>query len=446
MQQGMLLETLADSQQHAYFVQINTPLEGEVDSGLMVAAWNQVVAAHPELRTAFYWRELSEPHQAVFERVDLPFLVEDWRDLDRATQQTRLDTYLAEDRARGFALDQPPLMRLALFRTAAQAYHLVWSNHHLLLDGWCRPIIMEEVLAAYRAGMRGETHQPTPRPPFRDYIAWLRQRDPGRAEAFWRQRLDGFRVPGPLMLDAVKPRGEARFAHYHTTWSQELHQAARQFCGRQHLTINTLIQGGWALLLARCLARDDVAFGATVSGRPTALPHGDRMLGMFINTLPVRAHLAADQACGAWLRAFQEEQLAGREFEYTPLAQILAMVGADRRRGLFETILVFNNYPLDHSLTEPGAGFRWRAESVSWSNTYAHYPLIVVIDPSRTPRFNVVYNTARFSQAAIEDHFRNFNRMLETMLAQPDTPLGDFYRPKAPKPITRDDEDDFQFD
>ncbi len=197
-QQGMLFETLVARESGIHIEQIIFDLEGRLDFAAFERAWQEVVNRHPVLRTVFVWQEQEEPLQVVLEQVKVPFARHDWRGLAPSEQQQRLDAYLQEDGRRGFEVSKPPLMRVALFQTGETDYRLVWSYHHILMDGWCRPIVFHELLAFYQAHSQGRPLRLEPTRPYKDYIAWLKQQDLARAEAFWRRGLRGFTRPTPL--------------------------------------------------------------------------------------------------------------------------------------------------------------------------------------------------------------------------------------------------------
>ena len=192
VQQGMLFETLGAPETGAYFDQFVLRFEAGLDPDLLERAWRQIVERHPVLRTALFWEEVEEPVQVVYREVELPFERLDWRDLDAAAREARLAEFLEQDRALGFTLDQPPLFRLTAIRWSEGAWRIVWSYHHLILDGWSTGLVLREVTAAYEALARGAAPVLEARRPFRDYVAWLRQQDLGAAEAYWRQAFSGF--------------------------------------------------------------------------------------------------------------------------------------------------------------------------------------------------------------------------------------------------------------
>jgi amino acid adenylation domain-containing protein/non-ribosomal peptide synthase protein (TIGR01720 family) len=415
MQRGMLFESLYAPEKGAYFVQISCALEGELDADAFARAWQQVCERHAILRTSFAWEELDEPLQVVRRHVELPFHREDWRGLPPAEQQERLAALLLADRARGFKLSQAPLMRVTLIRLGDDSYYVIWSNHHLILDGWCRPLVVNEVLTGYEAFLQGEHARLEPTGQFRDYIAWLQAQDLSEAEAFWRQEMRGF--TSPTTLNTGRAQGEGNgYVEEALSISAETTAALQELARQHQLTLHTLVQGAWALLLSRHSGSRDVVFGATVSGRPAELVGGDSIIGLFINTLPVRVRLSPTDSLLPWLKNLQEHQAEMRQYEYAPLAQIHGWSDVPRRLPLFENIFVFNNHPATSSLKEQGRSLELRNfHSVNWSNVYASYPLILVISPGRQLTIRMIYDSARFDAERITDMLAHFENVLEEM-------------------------------
>src|SRR5262249_9591351 len=269
-----------------------------VDAQAFQQAWQKVVDRHPVLRTSFHWENLEKPLQVVHRHVQVPLDQIDCRGLTPAEQEERLQTYLQENRRRGFGLTQVPLLRLGLIRLAEESYQYVWSHHHLLWDGWSGPLILKEFLAFYEALRRGQNLNLKPPRPFRDYILWLQKQDLNQAEAFWRKTLEGFTAPTPLVIDRLpgdRNGQPERAEEQHVQLSAELTADLQMLARKHQLTLNTLMQGAWSLLLGRYSGQESVVFGTSVSGRPAGLAGVESMVGLFINTLPVRVHVREEQ-------------------------------------------------------------------------------------------------------------------------------------------------------
>lgn len=424
MQQGMLFHSLYAPESGVYFEQLSATLRGNLNLTAFERAWQRVVDRHAILRTAFVWKSLDTMLQVVHRHVPLLPDRRDWRGLSTDERQSQLDAFLRADRARGFDLSQAPLMRLTLLRIADDAHEFVWSHHHALLDGWSLPLLLGEVFAFYEAFRQGEDLRlETPRP-YREYINWLQRQDVARAEAFWREHLAGLSAPTPLTVDRAAEHAADREKRHDelemqlsVTKTAELEGLTR----KHRVTLSTLIQGAWALLLSRYSGEESVVFGATVSGRPPGLEGVESMIGLFINTLPVRAEIPSEIAVAHWLRALQAHLADVRQYEYSSLAQIQGWSEVPRGMPLFDSILVFENYPVDASLRER----RW---SLGIENVRAieqtNYPLTVVSGPGRRLSLKISYDCRRFDVDVIRRMLGHLGTLLEGMAADPGRPLG----------------------
>jgi NRPS condensation-like uncharacterized protein len=267
MQQGMLFHSLYAPASGTYFEQMNCRLAGGLDVDAFKRAWQRAIERHAVLRTAFVWEGLDEPLQVVLREAASPFKELDWSGLPPSEQQARLEALLASERAAGFDLSRPPLMHLILIRLGAEAYEFIWSHHHALLDGWCVSILLKEVFELYRAFGAGEELRLEPAASYRDYIAWLKRQDLGRAERFWRETLKGFESPTRLTgADAEAEDEGFERAVEEVQLPAELSAQLQALARQNQLTLNTLMQGAWALLLSRYSGERDVLFGV---GRPS---------------------------------------------------------------------------------------------------------------------------------------------------------------------------------
>ncbi|HEY0604367.1 MAG TPA: condensation domain-containing protein, partial [Herpetosiphonaceae bacterium] len=420
----MLFHTLYDVGSGVYVGQMTFTIHGPLDVPAFQRAWQQVIERHPVLRTTFLWEYHDEPFQAVYRQVRLPWQAEDWCDLARAEQDARLAAFLDDDRRRSFDLAQVPLMRLALFQMAQDTHHLVWSRHHLLLDGWSVPLVLNEVFAYYDAFANGQDLYLAHPRPYRDYIAWLQQQDLAQAEAFWRQLLHGFTAPTPLGVDRpLEPdAGTSSYA------DQDIHiaepiTAALQALARQHgLTLNTIVQGAWALLLSRYSGEADVVFGATVAGRPADLPGVEQMIGLFINTLPVRTQVSRDAILLPWLQQLQGQQAELRQYEHSPLVQIQGWSEVPRGQPLFESLVVFENYPMNPVV--PSEDGRPGLTVSVHSEEQANYPLALIAGLSSTLDLRLAYDRRRFDEATIGRMLGHLHTLLRSLAEQPTQRLG----------------------
>ncbi|MFW9261611.1 amino acid adenylation domain-containing protein [Nostoc sp. CALU 546] len=407
MQQGMLFHTLYAPESEVYFEQLLCTLSGELNFSAFVQAWQLVVARHSALRSSFYWEEIEKPLQMVSKQVDLPWEKLDWRHLTADEQQQQLGDFLKCDRQKGFDLAQAPLMRFTVIQLGEQTYQFIWSHHHILFDGWSMQIVLKEVLAFYEANQQGEHLRLQPVRPYREYIQWLQQQDIDQAKNFWQKSLQGFATPTFLIGNREKEQriyNEQPFQLSQTV-TEKLQYVARQ----HHLTLNNLVQAAWALLISRYSGENDVVFGATVSGRPSTLVGVDSMVGLLINTLPIRVQVSGKTELLPWLKHLQSQTFEQEQYAYYSLAEIQQMSDIPPGIPLFESILVFENYPIDAAKQETK-----KTLEVSHVSCFerTNYPLTVVINPASQLSGRVVYDTNRFEQQAIARIIENFQTLL----------------------------------
>ncbi|HEY2738148.1 MAG TPA: condensation domain-containing protein, partial [Thermoanaerobaculia bacterium] len=293
VQEGILFHALDEPDNGLYVRHLVIELSGRLEVERLKAAWERLVERHPVLRTSLHWQEVAHPVQVVARRVTLP-----WEEKDRADLQ------------RGFDLAQAPLFRLTLVRTGEAAWELVWTFHHVILDGWSLLLLLREVFAVYAELCQGRQPAVEKAVPYKDFITWQERRDGAAGELFWRRSLAGFSAPTPL--PGVRPPLGAAMEEGHSFEERgsELSAAttaALERMAQQHgLTVNTLLQGAWAVLLSRSSQEDDVVFGTTVSGRSAPLAGIESMVGLLINTLPLRVAVQENVFLLPWLRALQE--------------------------------------------------------------------------------------------------------------------------------------------
>ncbi|QSQ23764.1 non-ribosomal peptide synthase/polyketide synthase [Pyxidicoccus parkwayensis] len=413
MQQGMLFHALLAPESGTYFEQLAWTVRGELDLEAFLQAWRTCLGRHSILRSSFHWEALESPLQVVHAHVELPFESLDWRELTASAQQARFEQLLREEKQRGFDLNRAPLTRLTAVRLTGDTWRFLWSHHHLLVDGWSLGVLIGEVFSLYDTLRAGSAPRPVSPRPFRDYIAWLQRRDTPADTAWWRSYLAGFSAPTPLPADtrAAPPPGSHPAPQLMELDLSPAATAALQAFARQHqLTAHTLALAAWALVLSRYSGEQDVLFGNTVAGRPAELPGSESMVGLFINSLPTRVRIpSATAPLLPWLQALQAAQLEQRQYEHTPLVQIQAASAVPRGTPLFESLVVFENYPLDTSvLSSPSL----KVEDVQGFEA-TNYPLTLSVLPGEALRLRAVYESPRFERAGLEQVLRHWRNALE---------------------------------
>ncbi|MET0236256.1 MAG: non-ribosomal peptide synthase/polyketide synthase [Kibdelosporangium sp.] len=390
LQAGMLFHSLVDAD--AYVDEITLVLDGVSNPRALGAAWQRVVERTPVLRSSVVWQDVDQPMQVVRQDVVLPVTYE-------------------RPSPGGFDLTQAPLTRVAIEQVSDERVRLTWTSHHILLDGWSTAQVFAEVCAEYRAIVLG--HQPAvvSRRPFRDYLRWLSTRDHAEAERYWRSVVSEIDSATPLPFDR-QPReahqGASTEAVKVTVPGADLRQAAQA----NGLTVNTIVQGAWALLLARYSGRSDVTFGTTVSGRPAELAGVESMVGMFINTVPTRVAVPGGRPVAGWLRDLQVAQSESRGFDFVSLAQIQSWAGTD----LFGSVLVFENYPLDDATTEPRV-----VDVQAIDNTT--YPLTLSAHFDDQLHLTLAYDPRLFDAETAERMAARLRMIVAGIAAAPDSPV-----------------------
>ncbi|HEU4457453.1 MAG TPA: amino acid adenylation domain-containing protein [Longimicrobium sp.] len=423
IQEGILFHTLLEEGSGVYVSQLAFDLVGDVDDEALANAWDAAVRLHPALRTAFLWEGVEPAVQVVRRGVSIPFVHERWLDAGADEREARFAAFLARDRARGFDLRRAPPLRLALFRTGERERRMVWTQHHALIDGWSVPRVLADVAAFYDALTRGGPPPRREARPYRDYVAWLAGRDRGAAEAFWRGYLEGFDTPTPLPFDrpAAGEEGEGT-ADLRLPLSAAADGALREFA-RHGVTLNTLLQGAWALLLSRYAGGDDVVFGTTVLDRPAELAGIEETVGLFVNTLPVRARVLPGARALPWLRALQAAQAELREHAHTPLLEVQRWCGVAAGTPLFESNVHVEDYPLQR-VDASGGRRGFRVEPLR-SAEQSSYPLSVGLGTRGGAALHAQHDRARFEGAAVERMLAHLAAVLEALAADPERRLAD---------------------
>lgn len=350
MQEGMLLHSLLDAEtkKGVYHQQLIWNLDGKLDISSFTKAWEKILFTHSVLRTGFFWREIQKPVQVVFR--DLPIHIQfvDWTHLSQKELEQQLQDFLKDDRENPLSLDQPPLMRLILFQRSSNQFTFVWSHHHIILDGWSVAIVLGQVIELYEKIIK----QPNasfslPKiTPFVDYIKWLQKQDISLAEQFWRNELKGFQARISFGDRILSSPLAVNYLELEIILSKSLTESLTKLIRQERWTLATILEAAWALVLGRFSSTKDVVFGVTISGRPSQLKGSENMVGLFINTLPLRILLDPKMPLRNWIHEIQKKQHNLKEWEHIPLSNIQEWSEVPRGQQLFDSIFVLENYPV----------------------------------------------------------------------------------------------------
>src|ERR1700682_5287668 len=417
LQEGLLFHALFDAQgPDIYTMQIGFSLYGPLDSEVLRAAAEALGQRHGSLRAAFRHDNLSRPVQVIVPTVGVPWRSIDLSLLDAAAREQRWERLLLEDRAERFDFAAPPLVRFTVVRLGAERHRLLFTNHHMLMDGWSVPVLVQELLTLY--ARRGDGRALPRVTPYRDYLAWIAAQDRTAAVAAWSAALSGLEEP---TLVAPHDRGQAAMLpeRIMIALSESLTAALSQQGRTRGLTLNSYIQGAWAMLLGRLTGRDDVVFGITVAGRPPEIAGIESMVGLFINTLPLRVQLPPDKPLADLLSELQDSQSRLMAHQHVGLAEIQGLVGLGE---LFDTLVVFENYPVDHAaLAKASNGLR--VTPIAGHDT-SHYSLSLAAVPGDRLRLRLEYRPDLFDRQSAETLGRRLIRLLELSVAEPERAIG----------------------
>ncbi|MET7303544.1 amino acid adenylation domain-containing protein [Embleya sp. NPDC005575] len=416
-QSGILFQAaFADGSFDVYHMQFVLHLSGHVDPARMRAAGQALLGRYANLRSAFVTGAGGDPVQVVPEHVAVPWQHIDLTGRGEAEQDAALDTFLAEDRADQLDPTRPPLLRLALLSCGPQRAKLVITAHHTLFDGWSSPVVITDLIRLY-----SETRELPPVRNYGDYLAWLSTQDREASAARWAAELDGLDQPTLVAPKAPLQEAASALGRVEVPLSIDKGRELARRAAELGVTLNTLLQGAWAVLLSKLTGQQDVVFGAAVNGRPADLLGSDEMVGLFINTLPIRVFCRPDHSLGGVITQLQDRQTALLDHHYHGLADIQRGVGLPT---LFDTIVVFENYPVDREGivdANIAAGF-----TIDGIRPFAgsHYPLTLnSSDPYL--RLSLDYQNNLYDRDAAEAIAARLVRVLDGILADPDTRLGD---------------------
>ena len=427
MQQGMLFHTLYEEGSDAYIEQFCYDLEGELDASAFEKAWNEVVKRHGVLRTSFQYKGISKPVQIVNKSVSLPWENLNWSNLKSEDIETEFKTFIKADRSKSFSMESAPLMRCTLIKLNDQLYKFIWSFHHILMDGWSYPVIQKEVFAFYESFKNGTAAELSNPISFKQFIVWLNTTDKESAKNFWTNELKGFGSPTPMIFNKNKNSHAAEknadeIKDIEVKFSEELTSNLNSFVKENKLTLNSVIQGIWAFILSKYRNEKDVMFGGTVSGRNPLLKGIESMVGLFINTLPVRVEISGESKAINWLKELQLKQIERDQYSYSALVDIQEWSEIPRGTKLFENILVFENYPVDNSLKEGIAGIKIKdLKAIERTN----FPLTVLVAPGNELTIHIAFETSKFSDEFIKNILSSFESLTKQIIAKPDSKLSE---------------------
>lgn len=409
MQQGLLVHTLLEPGSGIYYMQDRYIIDSEIDLPRFTAAWHAVVQRHDALRASFSLDDDGQMLQIIHRDAAPSVQVHDWTDRPEGEHEAALQALLAEDRAQGFDLLNSPPFSLRLIRRSAGHYWFILSNHHILIDAWCRSLLLQDFFALYS----GQRSLP-PAARYRDFIEWLQAQGEREALQAWSAELAGFEQPTPLPFDRAVRRqgGFSQIGDCYADLEVSQGRTLRELAQRYHVTVNTLTQAAWALVLQRYSGLDEVLFGVTVAGRPVNRPEMQDTVGLFINSIPLRMRLPqAGQRVSVreWLQGVFAHNLALREHEHLPLLSIQACSALDKGQPIFDSLFVYENAPVESAVVSGAEQISAKSDS---ARTHTNYPMTVVVYPGDALGLHLSYDKRFFDEATVERLLADFKRFL----------------------------------
>ncbi len=423
-QQGILFETLAATEGGIHIEQSVWDFHGHVDLDIFRQTWQMTLDKHPILRTVYAWDRLDEPVQIVLNQVAVPFIYEDWQQASDTEQTAKFETWLQEDRLRGFNMNQAPLIRLALFQLTESHYYFVWTFHHILIDGWSGALIWKDVLAYHQALSEQFAPQLESNRSYEDYFIWLKKQDLSQAQTFWQHMLNGFIEPNGLGKKVEIPAEKAERGYgVERIHLSETETTKLQTLVKQHrFTLNNITQAVWALLLARYSQRSDIVFGTTVSGRPPLLQGVESIVGMMINAIPLRLSIDPQQNLWDWLKHIQTANLERQDYEYCSTGQIHAWSDISSALPLYDTLFVFENYPEKPTALQ-AKDHRIGLHNQGTIGAQTKYTLSVLVTPETELECKIIFDKAHFDASNVRLILEQFMTLLNHILENPEITL-----------------------
>lgn len=416
MQQGILFHSILNPDLDIYITQICLTLEGDINSNNIKQAWQEIINRHQVCRAAFRWEKKDKTFQVIYKQVELPWVEKDWqRYASEEQENNKLQEYLIVDKKQGFDLKRSPLMRLSLIKLNKTTYKLIWTLHHLILDGWSLSLILKEFFKIYN-GLSCQTPIP-----YGQYIAWLHNQDLEAAAIYWKNKLQGFTDPTHLKIYGQNLDKNKITRSQQLRLSSKITDSLKSLAKKHNLTLNAIIQGTFAILLSRYTDCKDIVYGTTTSGRPANFPGIESMVGLFINTLPMRVKISDTELLLPWLEQLQQ-QVSNLEYEYTPLSTIQDLSDIPSGIPLFENIFVFENYPVDTKLLSENKKLKIKSIDLQEFN---NFPLTCLVKVSSELSIEIQHDNNRFTSDTIKQILESFEYLLTQIVDNPQQPLGE---------------------
>lgn len=425
MQNGMFFHHLLHSKSEAYFLQTTLDLHGPLDVEAFTESLNQLMQRNSILRTNFHSKWKNEPLQVVYRHKRNGLIYEDLREMNEKDREAYVAEYTRVDKVKGFDLSQDVLMRISILQTDNQTYRFIWNYHHILMDGWCLSLVIQELFDGYFAIQEQRKLESKSTIPYKHYIEWLDNQDHEESLKYWSDYLQGYDEQTTLPKEhSITKSDEYHSEHMICTLSQELTGQIAQVASQNQVTLNTFMQTAWGMLLQIYNGSEDVVFGSVVSGRPAAIVGVERIIGLFINTIPVRVQTQGNETFAAVMKRNQEQAVASHPHDTYPLYEIQAETS--QKQNLIDHILIFENYPVQGIMEQFGdqEETALRITNVE-ADEQTNYDFNLIIKPGQSMKCMFYYNANVYDRASVERIQGHLIQMLEQVVNNPNIPIHD---------------------
>ncbi|QOT00746.1 amino acid adenylation domain-containing protein [Brevibacterium sp. JNUCC-42] len=415
VQEGMLFHFLKEPELEQYHEQLSLTISGKLDLALFKQAWNDVIQANEMLRTLYRWREVNQPVQIILKEHQLAFDYYDYSALATTEQTKRIAKQKEADLRKQFTLLEVPF-RIELYKMATDRYQMVISNHHILYDGWSNGIILQEFFQRYHSLEIGQLSSLPRKPKYKEYIKWLENQDHERQNAFWKEYLEGFNTQTSLAIKKRNAVKKGDVVKHKITLDHFVASQIASFCKEHQVTVASLFYAAWGLLLNRYNNTDDVIFGTTVSGRSGNIEGLEKVVGLFINTLPLRFKTDTEKDLLSYTKQVNQAIQLRTQFESTSLVNIKQASQLDKKEELFDTLLVIENYPLNKQLLQENQGLRVTSYEI---HEITNYDLTVAVELFEETNMVFTYEQTLFDRDVVERMAQHYSRIIVQIIQSP---------------------------
>jgi len=415
MQEGMLFHYLSNPEGKQYIEQLGITLSGEVGENIIKKAWDHVILNNDMLRTIFKWDKLDKPVQIILKQYEIPYTqynLSNINSTDKITQRTQI---MADELNKKIDISENPI-RMAIIKLDNSKFILIITYHHILYDGWSNGIILKEFLQACRSLCAGNPPSIIRKSKFKEFIKYYQIQDKTKQEAFWREYFRGYDSKSTIAVKVPYSDDCVANSKINYRLNKKISESIYELCKKEKTTVAAILYTAWGILLQKYSNTNDIVFGTTVSGRNADIAAIEDMVGLFINTLPLRVNSTEDENIQGLLKKVDCILKQRDDYQSTPLIDIKSYSGIHNKEELFDTLVVFENYPLDQALLNSGNYIRIEEYFMT---EMTNYKLALTIRDIKGLEFELNYDGSIFDDAEINKMARHFENIIMNIIESP---------------------------